>query len=254
MVQEKEKIIMNEEWDKLCNRLGYEFENPSILRQALTHKSFLTSENSENITNNERLEFLGDAILDLIISEMLMENYPDLEEGGLSKFRASLVSELGLKKQALYLELGDCLLLGKGEETTGGRKKASLLANTFEAVMAAIYIDSRKKYGINKISQVIRALFLPHLPNDPDGFITRDFKSELQEYVQKIFGIASTYKLIEETGPDHEKEFTIAVYIKEKEYGRGTGANKKLAGQIAAENALQQITTESSFFETENLS
>ena len=245
---------MKEEWKILCNRLGYEFENPSILRQAFTHKSFLESETSEKPPNNERLEFLGDAILDLIISEILMENYPKLEEGGLSKFRASLVSESGLKRQALDLKLGDCLLLGRGEEITGGRNKTSLLANTFEALMAAIYLDSRGKYGINKISHVIRNLFLPHFPNDPDGFITRDFKSELQEYVQKIFGIASTYKLIEESGPDHEKEFTMAVFIKEKELGRGKGASKKLASQIAAEKALQKITNETYFVETENLS
>jgi len=244
---------MREEWDKLCNRLGYKFENSSILRQALTHKSFLTSEISEDSADNERFEFLGDAILDLIISEMLMENYPKLEEGGLSKFRASLVSESALKKQAIELNLGDCLLLGRGEEITGGRKKTSLLANTFEALMAAIYLDSRNKYGINKISHIIRNLFLPHLPNDAEGFITRDFKSELQEYVQKMFGIPSTYKLIEETGPDHEKEFTMAVFIHEKEYGRGRGASKKLASQIAAEKGLQQIVNESSFVETEHL-
>ena len=245
---------MNNYWEKLCNQLNYKFENPSILRQALTHKSFLLSENSEDSANNERFEFLGDAILDLIISEMLMENFPKLDEGGLSKFRASLVSESGLKKQAIKLNLGDCLLLGRGEEITGGRKKTSLLANTFEALMAAIYLDSRKKFGIEKISHIIRNLFLPHLPNDSEGFITRDFKSELQEYVQKMFGIASTYKLVEETGPDHEKEFTMAVIIKEKEYGRGRGASKKLASQIAAENALYQITNESSFVETVHLS
>ena len=245
---------MKNEWERLCNRLDYKFENPSILRQALTHKSFLSYETSEDSVDNERFEFLGDAILDLIISEMLMENFPKLEEGGLSKFRASLVSESGLKKQALELKLGDCLLLGRGEEITGGREKTSLLANTFEALMAAIYLDSRKKYGINKISQIIKNLFLPHLPNDAKGFITRDFKSELQEYVQKMYGIASTYKLIEETGPDHEKEFTMAVFIKEKEYGRGRGASKKLASQIAAENGLQQIMNESSIVKTKNLS
>ena len=170
-----------------------------------------------------------------------MDNYPKLDEGSLSKFRASLVSESGLKKQALALDLGNCLLLGRGEEITGGRNKTSLLANTFEALMAAIYLDSREKFGINKISIIIQNLFMPHLPNDAKNFITRDFKSELQEHVQKIFGIASTYKLVEETGPDHEKEFTMAVFIKEKEYARGRGASKKIASQLAAEKALQKI-------------
>ena len=232
---------MEENWKKLCGNLGYKFEDKSILREALTHKSYLSLETEKKILNNERLEFLGDAILDLIISEMLMDNYPKLDEGSLSKFRASLVSESGLKKQALALDLGNCLLLGRGEEITGGRNKASLLANTFEALMAAIYLDSREKFGINKISIIIQNLFMPHLPNDAKNFITRDFKSELQEHVQKIFGIASTYKLVEETGPDHEKEFTMAVFIKEKEYARGRGASKKIASQLAAERALQKI-------------
>ena len=232
---------MEENWKKLCGNLGYKFEDKSFLREALTHKSYLPFETEKKILNNERLEFLGDAILDLIISEMLMDNYPKLDEGSLSKFRASLVSESGLKKQALALDLGNCLLLGRGEEITGGRNKTSLLANTFEALMAAIYLDSREKFGINKISIIIQNLFMPHLPNDAKNFITRDFKSELQEHVQKIFGIASTYKLVEETGPDHEKEFTMAVFIKEKEYARGRGASKKIASQLAAEKALQKI-------------
>ena len=244
---------MKEEWETLCNRLGYKFDNPSILRQALTHKSFLPAEKEDNFGDNERFEFLGDAVLDLIISEMLMEKFPQLEEGGLSKFRASLVSESGLKKQAQALDLGSCLLIGRGEEITGGREKTSLLADTFEAVIAAIYIDSRKKHGISKIKRVIQELFLPQLPNDAEGYITRDYKSELQEYVQKIFGIASTYQLIEETGPDHQKEFTMAVYIREKEFGRGSGASKKVASQLAAENALQKIMKNPSFFETNNL-
>ncbi len=244
---------MEEEWEKLCNRLSYNFENTSILRQALTHKSFYPTETGYNSINNERLEFLGDAILDFVISEMLMKNFPQLEEGGLSKFRASLVSESGLKKQAQDLDLGKCLLLGRGEEITGGRKKASLLANTFEALMAAIYLDSRKKFGIKKISSVINDLFLPHLPIDAESFITRDYKSELQELVQKIFGIASTYQLIEEAGPDHEKEFTMAVFIKEQEFGRGIGSSKKIASQLAAEKALQKIKNEHSFDDSRNL-
>ena len=243
---------MKEEWQSLCKRLGYQFNNPTILRQALTHKSYLPSEKHKSNSNNERLEFLGDAVLDLVISEMLMKKFPDLEEGGLSKFRASLVSESGLKKQAQALDIGTCLLLGKGEEITGGRKKTSLLADTFEAVIAAIYIDSREKYGITQVKQVIQDLFLPHLPNDAEDYITRDYKSELQEYVQKIFGISSTYELVEEVGPDHEKEFTMAVFIKEKEFGRGSGTSKKLASQFAAEKALKRIMNESSSLEAEN--
>ena len=232
---------MKQKWILLCERLDYQFENPNILRQALTHKSYLPNDSEENFDNNERIEFLGDAVLDLVISEMLMQEFPELDEGGLSKFRASLVSESGLCKQAIALELGDCLLLGRGEELTGGRGKNSLLSDTFEAVMAAIYLDSREKYGLKEISRVIQKMFLPNLPENAEGYITRDYKSELQEYVQKLTGFPSTYELVAETGPDHQKEFTMAVFVRDKEYGRGIGASKKLASQLAAEKALVKI-------------
>ena len=240
---------MKQKWIQLCNSLDYQFENLDILHQALTHKSYMHPESNNNCGNNERIEFLGDAVLDLVISEMLMQEFPDLDEGGLSKFRASLVSESGLCKQALALELGDCLLLGRGEELTGGREKTSLLSDTFEAVMAAIYIDSREKHGLSEISRVIKKIFLPHLPENAEGYITRDYKSELQEQVQKITGLPSTYELVDEKGPDHQKEFTMAVFVKDKEYGRGSGASKKLASQLAAENALLRIQQNPSLLE-----
>ena len=244
---------MKQEWIRICQRLDYQFQNAEILRQALTHKSYLPAEKDEFYGNNERIEFLGDAVLDLVISEMLMEEFPELDEGGLSKFRASLVSESGLSKQARAMELGTCLLLGRGEEMTGGRNKTSLLADTFEAVMAAIYIDSREIHGLSEISRVIRRIFLPHLPQDAEGYITRDYKSELQEHVQKIIGVPSTYELVEESGPDHEKVFTMAVFISERECGRGRGASKKLASQLAAENALLRIQQDPSFLQAEKI-
>ena len=244
---------MKQEWIRICQRLDYQFQNPEILRQALTHKSYLPAEKDEYYGNNERIEFLGDAVLDLVISEMLMEEFPELDEGGLSKFRASLVSESGLSKQARTLELGTCLLLGRGEEMTGGRNKTSLLADTFEAVMAAIYLDSREIHGLSEITRVIQGIFLPHLPQDAEGYITRDYKSELQEHVQKIIGVPSTYELVEEAGPDHEKVFTMAVFIRERECGRGRGASKKLASQLAAENALLRIQQDPSFLLAEKI-
>ena len=240
---------MKQKWIDLCNRLDYQFENPDILRQALTHKSYLPLESEENLGNNERIEFLGDAVLDLVTSEMLMQEFPELDEGGLSKFRASMVSELGLSKQGIALELGDCLLLGRGEEMTGGREKNSLLSDTFEAVMAAIYLDSREQHGLSEIKRVIQKLFLPHLPENAEGYITRDYKSELQEHVQKLTGLTSTYELVNETGPDHQKEFTMAVFVRDKEYGRGSGASKKLASQLAAESALVRIQQDPSLLE-----
>ena len=243
--------MMKKEWIDLCQRLDYQFQDPAILRQALTHKSFLAFETEENSGNNERFEFLGDAVIDLVISDMLMQKFPELDEGGLSKFRASLVSETGLSKQAKDLDLGACLLLGRGEEVTGGRQKVSLLANTFESLMAAIFLDSREKHSLKQITLIIQTLFLPHLPQDPESFITRDFKSELQEHVQKLFGSPSTYELLEESGPDHEKEFTMAVLVNGKECGLGKGTSKKIASQFAAENALKRIEVEPSLLEDE---
>ena len=244
---------MKQEWIRICQRLDYEFQKPEILRQALTHKSYLPAEKDQYYGNNERIEFLGDAVLDLVISEILMEEFPELDEGGLSKFRASLVSESGLSKQARDLGLGSCLLLGRGEEMTGGRNKTSLLADTFEAVMAAIYLDSREKHGLSEITHVIQGIFLPHLPQDAEGYITRDYKSELQEHVQKIIGVPSTYELVEESGPDHEKVFTMAVFIWDRECGRGKGASKKLASQLAAENALLRIQQDPFFLLAEKI-
>ena len=249
----KEEIgkMIEKEWSQLCKHLDYQFKCPEFLRQALTHKSFIPSETEKYYGNNERIEFLGDAVLDLVISEMLMEKFPELDEGKLSKFRASLVSETGLSQQARKLGLGKCLLIGRGEEVTGGRQKTSLLADTFEALMAAIYLDSREENGISTITRVIHALFESHLPDDAEDYITRDYKSELQEHVQKIFGMPSTYELMEESGPDHDKEFTMAVFVKEKECGRGVGASKKMASQLAAENALLRIKNEPSLLQIE---
>ena len=239
--------------DKLESTLGLRFNNKNLLVQSLIHKSALNELDHLTVGSYERLEFLGDAVLDLVISEMLMEEFPELDEGGLSKFRASLVSESGLSKQARALELGTCLLLGRGEEMTGGRNKTSLLADTFEAVMAAIYLDSREIHGLSEITRVIQGIFLPHLPQDAEGYITRDYKSELQEHVQKIIGVPSTYELVEESGPDHEKVFTMAVFIRERECGRGRGASKKLASQLAAENALLRIQQDPSFLLAEKI-
>ncbi len=240
---------MKPEWTQLCEKINYQFEDVSLLKQALTHKSHVVDESGEATGNNERLEFLGDAVLDMVISELLMQQFTDLEEGGLSKFRASLVSETGLSKQARSLELGACLLLGRGEEMTGGRQKSSLLADAFEAVLAAVYLDSREKHGISKISQVIEKLFKPHLPKSADSFITRDYKSELQEYVQKILGMPSTYQLVEQSGPDHQKEFIMAVNVKQIECGTGKGFSKKQASQLAAKDALEKIEKNPDFIQ-----
>ena len=227
--------------ENLCTTLGYQFQKMELLRQAMTHKSYILQPSGQSVENNERLEFLGDAVLDLIISEMLMERFPSLSEGGLSKSRASLVNENRLRKIAHKLELGDYLLMGKGEEMTGGRTKSSLLADAVEALIAAIYLDSRTNSGMVVITQIVHQLFQEHLPEHIEDFTFRDFKSELQEYVQKKIGILVTYQLISHSGPDHQKEFEMAALIENQEQGRGSGSSKKQATQMAAKQALKNL-------------
>lgn len=232
------------DFEKLCSILKYEFKNKDLLRQALTHKSYTSDKSSKSDTNNERLEFLGDAVLDLVISEMLMERFLNLSEGGLSKFRASLVNEAGLTRVANSIGLGKFLLMGKGEELTGGRKKASLLADAMEAVFAAVYLDSREKKGLKSVATVIRQLFEPEIPDAVESFSSRDYKTELQEYIQKRYRTLVTYELVGESGPDHQKEFEMSVRIQNKEYARGKGMSKKQAAQSAAQKALDLFQKE----------
>ena len=227
--------------EELCSRLGYHFQDPTLLREALTHKSCPFDDDGRPLPSNERLEFLGDSVLGLVVSELLMERFPDLDEGGLSKIRASLVNEAGLNRMALKVGLGEFLILGKGEDLTGGRDKPSLLSDAMEAVFAGIYLDSRSSEGLQAIRQVIRKLMEHQLPETPDDFVSRDFKSELQEKTQQSLNKPATYFLLEETGPDHQKEFVMSVMIDECELGRGNGPSKKLAGQAAARKALEYL-------------
>ncbi len=229
------------EWNDLCRSIDYRFRKEELLQLVLTHKSYTHIGSLPGERNNERLEFLGDAILDMVISEMLMERFPELDEGGLSKFRASLVNEDGLSRIAAGIGLGPCLLMGKGEELSGGRAKTSLLADALEALFAGIYLDSREYGGISDVARVIRTLFESELPEQAESFISHDYKSELQEFIQKTHGISANYELVNQTGPDHQKEFEMAVRIDERELGRGRGYSKKQAGQAAAQNALRSL-------------
>ncbi|GIT03203.1 MAG: hypothetical protein CM1200mP28_04620 [Deltaproteobacteria bacterium] len=145
--------------------------------------------------------------------------------------------------------MGDCLLLGRGEEMTGGREKTSLLSDTFEAVMAAIYLDSRDKHGLSEIARVIRKLFLPHLPENAQGYITGIINLNCRNTCRNLRGCHPNTNLLMKKGPDHQKEFTMAVFVRDKEYGRGSGASKKLASQLAAENALVRIKRDPSLLE-----
>jgi ribonuclease-3 len=236
---------MENHFDKGCQRLcapiDYQFKDEELLELALTHKSFTEFKSKTGERNNEKLEFLGDAVLDMAISELLMERFPELDEGGLSKFRASLVNEDGLAHIARKMKLGDSLRMGRGEDLSGGREKPSLLADALEAVLAAIYLDSRKTEGFSRVSIIIYELYHEELPEQVDSFISRDYKSELQEFVQKNLNLPANYELVNQFGPDHQKEFEMVVKVEERILGRGRGFSKKQAGQAAAQDALNRL-------------
>jgi len=220
--------------DNLTAILNYSFKNQELLSEAFRHPSYVYEKDDPGVSDNQRLEFLGDAVINLAISHLLMESFPEMKEGDLSKYRASLVSESGLHFIARELELGDYLLLGKGEERTNGRKKPSILTDALEALIGAIYLDG----GFTDALRVIEGIFSPLLNRIGLGGSINDFKTELQEYTQEGFQSTPEYRLEKETGPDHNKTFYVAVYLKGNVLGRGEGKSKKEAEQRAAKEAL----------------
>ena len=219
----------------LEDRIGYRFADPDILFHALTHSSFANEMRLEKEKNNERLEFLGDAVLELITSETLYQEYPNLTEGDLTKLRASIVCEPTLSACARDLDLGKYLLLGKGEDISGGRNRDSILSDTFEAVIGAIYLDG----GFTNAKEFIKAFILADIRNKELFF---DSKTILQEIIQNNNSKQKLrYKLISEEGPDHNKTFKIAVLVGNEEIGCGTGRTKKAAEQEAAYQAIQSL-------------
>jgi ribonuclease III len=225
-----------EQLAELERALSYRFQRLELLNHALTHKSYV-HEQREPVQPNERLEFLGDAVLGLVISDYCYRKFANLAEGELSKIRASLVNDGNLARIARRLELGSYLLVGRGEELTGGRAKASLLADTFEAVLAAIYLDS----SLGDAYQVILQCFQEDLNTAlHEGY--RDYKSELQEYTQEKLGCVPTYRVVRERGPDHEKVFEVELAIRGQLQGFGLGKSKKEAEQDAARKVLEALS------------
>ena len=223
--------------NQLQEMLPYRFRDVSLLDTALTHRSYVNENPSELRRDNERLEFLGDAVLELCISDLLMQHFPDYQEGPLSQLRAAIVNEQPLAEMAKSFQLGDCLLLGKGEEASGGRSKPSLLANAFEALLAAIYLDT----GFEEAAALIRRLFTPLIG---EGYRTyRDYKTIVQQISQHAFKETPRYTLIHEYGPDHDKTFEIQISIADRIQTTGTGKNKKEAEQRAAEQAIRILET-----------
>ncbi len=224
--------------DELQRRLGYRFHHPALLLEALTHTSYLNESGQAGDADNERLEFLGDAVLNLVMSEHLIQTFPNASEGELSKLRARLVSEETLAGVARRLALGESLRLGKGESITQGRDKSSILSDALEAVLAGIYLDS----GLEPAAACIKANFAEELAACHRSSRGRaDFKTDLQEVCQREFDSLPQYRTTRESGPDHEKVFEVEILIRGSRYGVGTGRNKKEAEQMAAKQALEQL-------------
>ena len=216
--------------------IGYKFKDICLLDQALSHSSYIREKKEDNIRDNERLEFLGDAFFDAVIGESLYKMHPQAEEGKLSKMRASIVCEQSLAGAADRLRLADYILLGYGEEKNGGRQRASILADAAEAVVGAIYLDG----GYEEVRKFVLGAFDRELQEAKAGRITnRDHKSALQELLQANGIHDIKYTLENEEGPDHDKTFTVKLEIGGKILGRGTGKSKKSAEQEAAKNALE---------------
>jgi len=208
---------------------------PALALAALTHKSYLNEHRDESREDNERLEFLGDAVIDLAISHRLMERLPAAREGELSRLRAALVDEEGLACTARSIGLGELLLVGRGEERSGGREKPSLLADALEAVFGAVYLYG----GFAEVLALVDRLFKDGLGRAAQGTISRDYKTHLQELIQSRFKSSPRYRVVSEQGPDHSKVFCMEVELAGEVLGRGEGRSKKDAEQAAARNALE---------------
>ena len=222
---------MSKDIKLLEKSLGYKFKNKKLIIEALTHKS------DKQPYDNERLEFLGDAVLDLIVGEYLYMKFKKSNEGKLSKIRASLVNETGFDKLARSVNLGDFIYLSNAEENNGGREKSSLLSNAFEAVMGAIYLES----GLKTVEQIAIKLIEDNYDEISLDSLFKDYKTTLQELTQARYGITPEYKVMASRGPDHLKEFEVAVFIEDKEYARAVGKSKKIAQQEAAQQAIKLL-------------
>lgn len=225
---------------QLQEKLKYFFRDINLLAQALTHRSYANENPLAGMQDNERMEFLGDAALGLCISDLLTRKYENFDEGALSKIRSLLVNEKPLAELATKLELGNCLLLGRGEERSGGRAKESLLANALEAVVAAIYLDG----GFCKTKTVVKRLMSPLIKDALNNSPYFDYKTSLQEYCQKNFKCAPSYTIIAETGPDHNKTFEIELTAGKNIQATGRGKSKKEAQKQAAQKAWEYLQHE----------
>ena len=225
---------MNELLEELQDKIGYRFQNTELLKQALTHSSFANEQKINKLKDYERLEFLGDAVLELATSEFLFRENPQMPEGQLTKLRASMVCEPALAYCAKDIDLGSYILLGRGEEYTGGRYRSSITSDVMEAIIGAIFLDG----GIENAKKHIYRFILSDLENK---ILFLDSKTILQEEIQKKKDAQLRYELIGESGPDHNKQFTVDAYLNDVLIGSGTGRTKKAAEQQAAYEALLKM-------------
>ena len=220
--------------EALEKRLGYTFSDPSLLQHALTHSSYANEHRSEGMTSNERLEFLGDSVLGMVVADYLYRTHPHMPEGELTRTRAALVCEESLHEVARTLDLGSCLRLGRGEDAGGGRSRPSILADAVESVLAAVYLDG----GLAPARRLIQSLILDR---EREKAVDRDYKTALQELVQKESGQVLSYRAVGERGPDHAKVFLMEVDLNGVQVGRGEGRTKKEAEQMAARAAMERL-------------
>lgn len=225
--------------EKLEEKLGYTFHDRRLLENALTHSSYANENKSKGENSNERLEFLGDSVLGMVVADHLYRTHPDMPEGELTRTRAALVCEDSLVEVAAQLELGQYLKLGRGEDAGGGRKRPSIQADAVEAVIAAVYLDG----GIGSARKLITNFILTNNEREQEGAV-RDFKTALQELVQRESGRVLSYRLMGESGPDHAKVFSVEVDLNGKPIGAGEGRSKKEAEQNAAKAAMAKLKAE----------
>jgi ribonuclease III len=230
-------VKLRDEFDTLERRIDYRFADRGLLEQALTHRSRAAEDPTGGVSDNESLEFLGDAVLGFVVADMLYRQYPDFDEGQKSKIKASAVSTQALARQAEHLQLGDHLILGRGEEKTGGRQKQALLADVFEALVAAIYLDG----GLEAAAGFLRRELKEAIDDGRDHSRVRDYKSALQERLQADGRPLPEYRVSGESGPDHRKTFSVEVVVGGEVLGTATGRAKKEAEQEAARQAFDAL-------------
>lgn len=221
----------------LEKKLGVNFKNSALLQQSLIHRSYLNEHQNENFCSNERLEFLGDAVLELLVSRKIYQDFPNLPEGTLTAIRSRIVCTESLAQIAAELDLGRFLLLSRGEEDGGGRENPTLLANCLEAIIGAIYLDQ----GDKNIEKFFETYFTPKIPSFTDENL-KDAKSLLQERTQETEKFTPYYKVLDQEGPDHAKTFTVGVFLGEKRLAQAKGRSKQEAEEAAARLALENFT------------